>query len=292
MRVDSILRLKDAGYPKALRATFDPPSVLYVGGELLPDDVQAVAVVGSRHASAYGLSAAEAIARDLASAGVTVVSGLAVGIDSAAHRGALAAGGRTIAVLGCGIDVAYPRRNQKLACEIAKQGAVVSEFNPGTPPEAWRFPRRNRIVAGLSLGVVVVEAGEKSGSLITARLGLEAGRDVFAVPGEIGLARTRGTHRLLREGAKLVECGADVLEEVAPWLLPPSASGQPRSPDGEPSPEARSVLEAFDGSVVHVDRLIARSGLGAARTLEILLDLELRGAVRRHPGMLYSRAPG
>ncbi len=292
MRVDSILRLQDAGYPKALRATFDPPPVLYVRGEIVREDVQAVAVVGSRHASAYGLSAAEAIARDLAFAGVTVVSGLAVGIDSAAHRGALAAGGRTIAVLGCGIDVAYPRRNQKLACEIAEQGAVVSEFCPGTPPEAWRFPRRNRIVAGLSLGVVVVEAGEKSGSLITARLGLEAGRDVFAVPGEIGLARTRGTHRLLREGAKLVECGADVLEEAAPWLLPASASGQPGSPGGEPSAEARAVLDAFDGAVVHVDRLIARSGLGAARTLEILLDLELRGAVRHHPGMLYSRAPG
>jgi DNA processing protein len=286
-----ILHLGDAAYPHALRHTFDPPSVLYVRGRLAPEDAQAVAVVGSRHASAYGLAAAEAIARDLASAGVTVVSGLAIGIDSSAHRGALAAGGRTIAVLGCGIDRIYPARNEKLAREIVEHGAVLSEFSPGTPPDAWRFPRRNRIVAGLSLGAVIVEAGDKSGSLITARLALENGREVFAVPGEIGLARTRGTHRLLREGAKLVECGADVLEEVAPWLSP-SAGLSRKGPDEGAPHDAKVLLDAFDGAVVHVDRLIAKSGLGAARTLEILLDLELSGLVRQHPGMLYSRRPG
>ena len=200
-----VLTLEDDRYPHALRFIFDPPPLLYVRGRLERADLEAIAIVGSRDASPYGLSTAERLGRELAAEGVTVVSGLAIGIDAAAHRGALAAGGRTIAVLGSGIDRIYPLRHTRLAAEIAESGAVVSELPFGTPPLAHHFPLRNRIVCGLSLGVVVVEATEKSGSLITARLALEQGRSVLAVPGEAGLDRTRGVHRLIRRGATLVE---------------------------------------------------------------------------------------
>jgi DNA processing protein len=278
--------LEDPRYPIALRFTHDPPPVLYVKGTLARVDVEAIAIVGSRAASPYGLAAADSLARGLGSAGVTVVSGLALGIDAAAHRGALASGGRTIAVLGSGIDQVYPHRHRKLAEEIAASGALVSEFPVGTPPEPHHFPRRNRIVSGLSLGVVVVEATEKSGSLISARLALEQGREVLAVPGEIGLDRTRGTHRLIRQGARLVETAADILADVLPWR-----SREPRCDgkrgDERLSNEARRLIEAFDGTTAHVDQLIERSGLNASQTLEILLELELAGRVEQHPGMTF-----
>ena len=282
-----IVCLEDARYPAGLRFTHDPPPVLYVRGTLERDDVEAIAVVGSRAASAYGLAAAHRLARELAGRRITVVSGLAIGIDAAAHRGALAERGRTIAVLGSGIDRIYPLRHRRLAEDVAAKGALVSEFPLGTPPQAHHFPYRNRIVSGLSLGVVVVEASERSGSLITARLALEQGREVFAVPGEAGLERTRGTHGLLRAGARLVETAAHVIEDVLPWreLRPPHEA----EPPGVPSAEGRRVLAAFENTVEHVDRLIERSGFGAQRTLEILLELELAERVDRHPGMEYSR---
>jgi DNA processing protein len=287
LEVDLIC-LGEKRYPIGLSFTHDPPPVLYVRGSLGPGDVEAIAVVGARAASAYGLATAERLARELAGAGVTVVSGLAIGIDAAAHRGALGAGGRSIAVLGSGIDRIYPWRHRRLADQVADCGALVSELPIGTAPEAHHFPRRNRIVSGLSLGTVVVEASERSGSLITARLALEQGREVLAVPGEAGLDRTRGTHALIRRGARLAESGAHVLEDVMPWKLPaaPDADAKRTEP---PSAVASRVLAAFENATEHVDRLIERSGLGAARVLEVLLELELDGRVKQYPGKRFVR---
>ncbi len=286
----NLLCLDDPGYPKALRFTADPPPVLYVRGRIETVDTEAIAVVGSRAASPYGLAVAERLARELAGRGITVVSGLAIGIDGAAHRGALRDGGRTIAVLGCGIDQVYPLRHRRLAAEIAARGALVSELPFGTPPLGPNFPRRNRIVSGLALGVVVVEASERSGSLITARLALEQGREVFAVPGEAGLERTRGTHRLLRQGARLAESAADVIEDALPWRTGAAPVGSP-SPGPAVSANGAKMLSAFENVAEHVDRLIERSGFEAALALETLLGLELAGEVIRHPGMMYSRRP-
>ena len=283
-----LVALDDERYPLGLRHIHDPPPVLYVRGQLERADVEAIAVVGSRSASAYGISVAERIGAELAEAGITVVSGLALGIDAAAHRGALRGRGRTIAALGCGIDEVYPRRHGPLAAEVARSGALVSEFPLGTAPVATNFPRRNRLVSGLSLGVVVVEATEKSGSLITARLALEQGREVMAVPGECGLARTRGTHALIRRGARLVEGAADVLEDALPWRVPPRAAGASTAAPEPGSPAAR-VLAAFERTAEHVDRLIERSGLPASAVLETLLELELSGTVVQHPGKLFTR---
>jgi DNA processing protein len=279
--------LDEPRYPVALRFTQDAPPLLYVKGALSRNDVEAVAIVGSRAASTHGLATAHSLASGLGSLGVTVVSGLALGVDGAAHRGALAGGGRTIAVLGSGVDRIYPLRHRELAAEIADRGALVSEFPMGTPPQARHFPRRNRIVSGLSLGVVVVEANERSGSLITARLALEQGREVLAVPGEVGLDRTRGTHRLIRQGARLVESSADVLEDVLPWRGPPKGPGKEKLGDEDQSPEARRVLAAFEGTTEHIDRLIERSGLNASQILEILLELELAGRIEQHSGMTF-----
>jgi DNA processing protein len=287
-----VVSIEEAGYPVALRYIHDPPPVLYVRGRLERGDVESIAVVGSRSASAYGIESAERLAGELAACGVTVVSGLAIGVDAAAHRGALAAGGRTIAVLGCGIDQVYPHRHRALALQVADAGAVISELRIGTPPEPHQFPRRNRIVAGLSLGVVVVEAGERSGSLITARLALEQGRDVLAVPGEIGLERTRGCHRLIRQGATLVESATDVLESALPWRLPAPIPGGGIPAMEELSADAARLLGAFESVAEPVDRLIERSGLNTARALEILLELELAGRVRQHPGMRFSKRGG
>src|SRR4030095_14686199 len=213
-------------YPELLRQIHDPPLFLYVLGELTTQDTSAVAVVGSRDASPYGRSMTAAIGEGLASHGVTVVSGLAAGIDAAAHEAALRGGGRTLAVLGSGIDVVYPSEHHRLHMRIAQTGAVVSEYPMGTQPDAENFPARNRIISGLSLGTVVIEDNERRGSLITAQFAAEQGRDVFAVPGPVG-ARTRGTHQLLRQGAALVENADDVLREIAPHL---PAAPRPSAP--------------------------------------------------------------
>ena len=274
----------DAEYPKALRFIFDPPPVLYLRGGISAADSEAVAVVGSRSASGYGLDSATWIATGLARRGVTVVSGLARGIDTAAHRAALGAGGRTIAVLGNGIDRVYPVRNAGLASEIEASGAVISELPPGVPAAAFRFPQRNRIVSGLSLAVVVVEAGARSGSLITARLAAEQGREVCAVPGRIRSPETRGAHRLLQDGAALVESGEDVIAAAIPWRFAEGA-GETSRPGG--------LLGRLPGSGArrHLDELAKESELPTARLLEELLDLELRGFIVRHAGMYFSRKP-
>jgi DNA processing protein len=222
-------------YPAFLANISDPPPLLYVKGTLVQEDERSVAVVGSRQASAYGLNVCKKLCRELAWQGWTVVSGMARGIDSAAHLGALKGGGRTLAVLGTGLDVMYPRENRKLSQQIAASGAIISEFPLGTPPEPGNFPVRNRIISGLALGVVVVEAATKSGSLITARMALEQDRQVFAVPGPIGRPGVEGTHRLIKEGAKLVERAEDVIEELVPMvagrspLEPVVSKGSPTS---------------------------------------------------------------
>jgi DNA processing protein len=274
----------DESYPENLRHIHDPPLFLFVKGDLLPADGLAIAVVGSRLASTYGLRMTAQIAEGLARLGVTVVSGLARGVDGQAHAAALRAGGRTIAVLGCGIDVTYPSEHHRLQMQIARNGAVISEFPMGTPPDAENFPARNRVISGMSLGTLVVEAAEKSGSLITARSALDQGREVFAVPGPVG-ATNRGTHRLLRQGATLIETAEDIIRELAPHVLSSPPQPPPQPLDGV---DAR-VFACLTDSGVHVDRIIEQTGLSPAAVLESLLHLELRGLIRQQPGKYFAR---
>jgi DNA processing protein len=299
---NAILTLADAAYPQGLLEIADPPPVLYVKGDPALLGRSALAMVGSRSASAQGEIDAEAFARSLGAAGLVIVSGLAQGIDAAAHRGALAvAGGGTVAVIGTGMDRIYPARNAELAREIAVRGAIVSEFPLGTPPARHNFPRRNRLIAGLSLGVLVVEAAISSGSLITARLAAEAGREVFAIPGSIHSPLARGCHRLIRQGAKLVETAEDVFEELRGRLdgeLPPRPAraggarhAEPRAPRAGASPapanlepEAVRVLETLGADARDIDSLARATGLGVEALYSHLLTLELAGTVARQPG--------
>lgn len=298
----SILTYIDPGYPRALLNIYDFPPILYIRGEIRHSDTH-IAMVGSRAASAYGKYAAERLSRELAYSGATVVSGLARGIDAAAHRGALAARGRTIAVLGCGIDIIYPPENRDLYERIPASGAIVTEFPFGTAPIAANFPERNRIISGLSLGVVVIEATEKSGSLITAGMALEQGREVFAVPGVIDSPGSKGTHKLLKQGAKLVENVTDIFEEILPQAqLHFDASGAPATrtgtlPEREPGGEKElpllsacesALLEALSRGPLDVDTIISRTGLQAGEALGILTGLELRGQVAQLPGKMFS----
>jgi DNA processing protein len=270
----------DAAYPAVLSAIVDPPPVLWVRGNLAALSGPAVAVVGSRAASPYGLIVAERLAAELAARGVVVVSGLARGVDAAAHRGALAANGSTLAVLGSGADVIYPAEHESLAGAIEAHGAVVSELPPGTPPQKRFFPLRNRLMSGLSRAVLVVEAGEKSGSLITARCALEQGREVLAVPGNVLSGRNRGGHALLRDGAKIVESSDDILEELGV-----SASGRP----GAPGPEDAVLRSLPAGESCDLDAISERTGLRSARLLPRLFELEMQGLVRRVGGGRFVR---
>jgi len=277
-------------YPARLRTIADPPPVLYVRGEMREEDSKAVAIVGSRSASNYGIRITQELGRGLASLGFTVISGMARGIDGAAHEAALAAGGRTLAGLGCGVDVVYPPEHEGLYENICRNGAILSELPIGTPPFSFNFPGRNRLISGLALGVVVVEATEKSGSLITAGLALEQGREVFAVPGEAGASRSRGTHRLIRQGAKLVEGVEDVVEEIAPQLLERAGSAREKAPLALPADvgtEAKKVFGLIAERALQIDEVIEASGLTAARVSEILLDLEMRGFLKQLPGKRF-----
>lgn len=281
----------DSRYPPLLRAVSSPPS-LWLRGALAPDDALAVAIVGSRRASGYGLEVAERLAADLAARGVTIVSGLARGIDTAAHRGALAARGRTLAVLGCGIDIVYPPENRRLAAEIETSGAVLSQFPPGTPPLARHFPARNRMIAGLALGVIVVEAAEQSGALITAGLAAELGREVLAVPGRITAETSRGTHALLRDGATLVRDWADVVSELpAEWRRLVRDTAIDANPPAVPSDDGPVLALLVPDEPQHIEQLIERSGFPAARIGRSLLALELGGWARQLPGQRWVRAP-
>jgi DNA processing protein len=272
----------DESYPEGLRQIYDPPVFLFAKGDLVAADALAVAIVGTRSPSSYGRQMARGLSDGLARSGLTIVSGLARGIDAEAHATALRVGGRTIAVLGSGIDVVYPSEHHQLLMKITEQGCVVSEQPMGTAPDAENFPGRNRIISGLSLGVVVVEAAEKSGSLITAQYALDQGRDVFAVPGPVG-ERTRGTHQLLRQGAILTERADDVLSEVAPHLLKRKAAAPVLTGD-----DAR-VYAAVGEESTDLEHIIAAATLPVAGTLDILMRLELRGLIVQLPGKCFSR---
>jgi len=281
----SIVTLADESYPRALLEIPDPPPLLYAHGR--PELLQrpALAIVGSRNASAQGESNAAQFARALSEAGLTVVSGLALGIDAAAHRGGLASVGSTIAVLGTGIDVIYPSRNAELAAEIAVSGLLVSEFPLGTPAIAHNFPRRNRLISGLARGCLVVEAAVSSGSLITARCAADQGREVFAIPGSIHSPLSKGCHALIKSGAKLVESAEDVLAELA-GFQPSAQASTVASPAAQPD---TGLLAVMGHDPVDVDSLCTRAGLSAEEVTSQLLRLELDGRVTALPGGLYQR---
>ncbi len=288
----------DPRYPQRLRLLEGAPLVLFVVGDPELLALPQLAIVGSRNPTPGGLDNAKAFAESLARAGFVITSGLALGIDAAAHQGALA-GGLTLAVCGTGLDRVYPAKHRDLAHAIARQGALVSEFPPGIPPVAANFPRRNRLISGLSLGVLVVEAALQSGSLITARLATSQGREVFAIPGSIHNPLARGCHRLLREGAKLVESAQDILEEIAPLLdLPLSCNAVTDSGgvkpvgDDSPDPEYRQLLDALGHETARIDQLVERTGLAAEAVASMLLILELRGLVSLAPGGQYQRIVG
>jgi DNA processing protein len=317
-----LVKWSDADYPPNLRQIADPPPFLFVRGTASLTDSNCIAIVGARAASDIGRRMAQRLGLELAAKGFTVVSGLARGIDGEAHQGALDAHGKTLAVLGCGVDVIYPGEHRKLAEAIIEGGgALISELPIGMQPLAENFPTRNRILSGLCLGVVIVEAAEKSGSLITARMALEQDRQVFAVPGSPLSGKTRGSNRLLKEGAKLVECVEDVIEELAPQMVgrpqraerttrvehlaaPPTsntsasaevapllqASIDAKAPEGPVDSSITILNNLKDSERLHVDSIIESSGLNAQTVLRLLLELELEGRVTQHPGKLFSLA--
>jgi len=284
----NVVTLEDAEYPALLRQIYDPPLALYIRGRL-PKDAAAVAVVGSRRASHYGLQTAERLAYDLALRGVTIVSGLARGIDGAAHRGALSAGGLTIAVLGGGLSRLYPPEHEELAGQIAaQQGGVISEYPMTMEPYGQHFPRRNRVISGLSLGVVVVEAAARSGALITADCAMEQGREVFAVPGPVTTPTSHGAHELLKQGARLVTSAEDILEELQLRPMPAAEPAMGATSTAHPdalSDRARRVLAALNATQPrYIDEVAVDSGLASGETSSLLLELELKRLVRQLPG--------
>jgi DNA processing protein len=277
-------------YPESLRVA-GGPEALWVRGELAREDALAVAVVGARRATPYGLAVAERLARDLAARGVTIVSGLARGIDTAAHRGALHAGGRTLAVLGSGIDRLYPPENRGLAVAIAARGALLSPFAPGAPPLPRHFPARNAVIAGLALATVVVEAGEASGALITAGVTGDLGRPVLAVPGAVTSPASAGTNGLIRDGATLVRDWTDVVDELpAVWRDCVSRDAAPATPRETASGDEATVLSLLGPEPLSIERLIVAGGLGAGRTAAALVALEVKGWARQLPGPAYVRS--
>jgi len=279
----------DERYPARLAEIYDPPPVLYVKGELDSPETPAVAIVGTRGATSYGKMAAEQLARGLAAAGVTVVSGLAMGVDAAAHRGALDGGGRTIAVLGNGLDRVYPSHHARLAQQIAEHGALVTEFPLGTKPDATNFPRRNRIISGLTSGTLVVEAGERSGALITAAFAAEQGRDVLAVPGSIFSPASRGTNNLIRDGATPVTSAEDVLAELAPSRVPRQLTVEDILPLDETE---RALLDVLTAEPLHIDEIARAVSLPMSVVSASLAMMELKGIARQTGGMNYMRGIG
>src|SRR6185369_1023142 len=291
-----ITRACDA-YPAQLAAVPSAPETLYVRGRLVADDALAVAIVGSRRATPYGLEVAERLGAALGARGVTVVSGLARGIDSAAHRGALESGGRTIAVLGSGVDVIYPPENRRLAGMIVEAGALISQFAPGTRPLPYHFPERNRVIAGLTLAVVVVEAAEKSGAMITAGFAAELGREVLAIPGRVNSPESRGAHRLIQDGAALVQDADEVIAALpARWqacVKGPTGRdtrGGPVAAVPAERGDSGRVLAALGEDPVTIDDVIERSGVAAGRATALLLELELAGQVRQLDGKRFACA--
>ncbi len=288
-----VFSLTDKDYPTNLRYIYDPPSTFYVKGKILPEDNVAIAIVGSRRATYYGLKNAQSLSFELAAKGITIISGLARGIDSAAHRGALEAKGRTIAVLGSGLNIIYPRENKKLAEKISQNGAVVSEFPLDTAPHPHNFPRRNRIISGLSLGVVVIEAAKKSGALITANCALEQGREVFALPGKVDSFTSCGTHSLIKEGAKLVGSVEDIIEELEPLKFCRAAQTKSEGKAGiEPNlpQEERQVYSCLSSEPVHLDELVQKVDISYGKLLTSLLKLEYKKLIKELPGKIFVKS--
>jgi DNA processing protein len=289
-----IVTFSDIDYPPLLRHIPDPPPYLYVSGKLCPQSHN-IAVVGSRNPTAYGISATKRLSENLAILGLTIVSGMARGIDSAAHKGALSGNGKTIAILGSGLGKIYPPENRKLFDQISENGAVISEFSIQSPPEAHHFPIRNRIISGMSLGTVVVEAAKKSGSLITARLAAEQNREVFAVPGSIHSFKSCGTNSLIKQGAKLVENAQDIIEELSPQIkenleclsndayLDNQVKVLPKL-----NPDEQIVLNHLENYPIHVDELVRKTSIAPGKVLGILLKLELEGIAQQLPGKCFS----
>jgi len=281
-----VITLGDSDYPQALLNISDPPLLLYVKGRLDLLNASALAIVGSRHATPQGISNAEEFANLLSDAGLCIISGMAHGIDAAAHRGALRGQGSSIAVVGTGLDKVYPAANRDLAHTLAKQGAIISEFPLGTPPVGTNFPRRNRLISGMSIGCLVVEASQQSGSLITARQAMEQGRDVFAIPGSIHSPQSRGCHKLIKQGAKLVETAQDILEELTGQFAP--FAPKPETPQGD-SPQGDDLPDLIGFDPVSMDTLCQRSGLTVSQLSAMLLTLELEGRIAALPGGLFQR---
>ena len=279
-----LMTLADSDYPKLLLEISDPPPLLYVKGDIELLKHEALAIVGSRSATPQGVANAEAFARDLSDNRFTIVSGLALGIDAAAHRGGLSGNFSSIAVVGTGLDIVYPARNRKLAHELSQKGLMISEFPLGTRPVAANFPRRNRLISGISRGVLVVEAAVKSGSLITARYALEQGREVFAVPGSVHSTLSKGCHGLIQQGAKLVETAADILDELGQPIVTGNASGVEVAPGNN-----SELLNAMGFDPVDLDTICERSSLTAENASAILLELELNGQLARIPGGRFQR---
>ncbi|MBI5700733.1 DNA-protecting protein DprA [Candidatus Saganbacteria bacterium] len=287
----SLIGLDDDNFPKLLKEIHDPPKKLYLKGNLLPQDERSIAIVGTRKPSHYGLSIAKRFAYELSNLGITIVSGLAVGIDTTAHNGALEAKGRTIAVLGTGISVIYPYENKELYQKIIESGAVVSELQVDQKPANWTFPRRNRIISGLSLGTIVIEGGYKSGAMITAKLALDQGREVFAVPGNIESELSKGPHWLIKQGAKLVENIDDILDELSHII----GIERQKENDGpiiqidhsQLSFEENLILKEVSKIPVQIDSIVHNSNLNTSQVLVLLSQLEIKGIIRQLPGKLF-----
>lgn len=287
---NAVLTLADAAYPQALLTISDPPPLLYAKGEVALLNRTAIAIVGSRNATVQGMQNADQFAQLLGRANLTIISGQALGIDAAAHAGALNTAGSTVAVVGTGLDIVYPARHRDLAHKIANQGCLLSEYALGTPAIASNFPRRNRLISGLALGVLVVEAAAQSGSLITARSALEQGRDVFAIPGSIHSPLSKGCHQLIRQGAKLVESAQDILEELRWPQTVPTPHVEPAK-HTEVEPDLQAVLTAAGHDPVSIDQLVARTTFTAAAIQAHLLNLEMQGKIELMAGGLYRRLP-
>ncbi|MGE4282507.1 MAG: DNA-processing protein DprA [Clostridia bacterium] len=288
-----IVTINDLRYPELLKRTYDPPGILYFKGKMPKADVVSVAVVGARKASIYGKNIAEKISSQLAERGICVVSGMARGIDTYSHKGALKAGGETVAILGCGIDIVYPKENEELMYYIIKNGAVVSEYPPGTFPSQCNFPARNRIISGITLGTIVVEAGERSGSLITADFALEQGREVFAVPGNIDNYYSIGTNNLIKQGAKLVTCIEDIFEELP---INPVQYYHTNNIEEDNSllhlglsDDETIIFAHMSGTPLHIDELCRSVGFSVQKIYSILTLLEMKGLIQQIPGKYFAK---
>jgi len=280
------INIDGVGYPEQLKNIYDPPKNLFIRGELLAVDLNSIAIVGTRKCSEYGARVAHDLSYELALKGITIISGLASGIDTSAHKAALEAGGRTIAVLAGGLDKIFPPENTKLAEEITNHGALMSENPPGTSSYHYFFPKRNRIISGLAKGVIVVEAGYKSGAMITAKLGLDQGKEVFAVPGSIYSENSRGVHWLIKEGAKLVESIEDITQEID-LLLNDSVNGAIKQNYSQLSFEEQNIIQYLSHDPKFIDDLIVNSGLNIPAASNCLTGLELKGLVRQLPGKRF-----